>query len=320
MGTSGGSTLPGLRSRSVANVFRMTATPVLEIVSLTGHLGAEVRGVDLASLDDTTFALVEDALVEHEVLFFRGAQLTDEQHLALGARFGALNIFPMARLLGATKPGVGAIVDGPDNPPVADEWHTDVTWITTPPDVAVLRSVVVPERGGDTIWASMTAAYDALSPAMQRLVCGLRVRHDNTSFIRGMLQKRPELDVPGGVPDRLRAEYPAVEHPLVRTHPVSGRRALYLGGAFMRGIVGMHQAESDALLGFLQQHAANEQFQCRWRWQVGDVAIWDERSTNHRAAGDNFPYRREIRRVECGGAVPVFDPDAVPRPRSLVSG
>lgn len=298
----------------------MTATSVPELVSLTGHLGAEVRGVDLATLDDATFVLVEDALVEHEVLFFRGAHLTDDQQLALGARFGALNIFPMARLLGATKPGLGAIVDGPDNPPVADEWHTDVTWIPTPPDVAVLRSVVVPERGGDTIWASMTAAYDALSPTMQQLVCGLRVRHDNTSFIGGMLQKRPELDVPGGVPDRLRAEYPPVEHPLVRTHPMSGRRSLFLGGRFMRGIVGMYQGESDALLGFLQQHAANEQFQCRWHWQVGDVAIWDERSTNHRAAGDNFPYCREIRRVECGGAVPTFDPDAVPRPRPLVSG
>jgi taurine dioxygenase len=289
----------------------MAGSNLIDLTLLTRHIGAVVHGVDLGTVDDSTFAALQQALVEHEVLFFPAAHLSDADQLALGARFGELNIFPMSKVLGQTKPGIGAIVDGPDNPPVADQWHTDVTWIATPPDVAILRSVVTPERGGDTLWASMTAAYDALSPVMQEMVCGLRVRHDNTSFISGMLKKRPELDVPGGVPDRLRAEYPAVEHPLVRTHPVSGRRALYLGGGFMRGIVGMTPEESDALLGYLQRHATNEQFQCRRRWQVGDVAIWDERSTNHRAAGDNFPYHREIRRVECGAGVPTFDPDAV---------
>lgn len=277
----------------------------LELVPVGGLLGAEVRGVDLRRMDDATFAGVHDALVAEQVIFFRDVHLTDEEQLALGARFGELAIFPFAKLRGATEPTVGAIVDGPDSRPVADEWHTDVTWIATPPDVAVLRSVVAPARGGDTLWASMTAAYDALSPAMRALVDPLRVRHDNTSFIEGMLVKHPGLDVPGGIPDQLRAQYPPVVHPLVRTHPVSGRKALFLGGRFMRGIVGMHQDESDALLGFLQQHAADERFQCRWRWTPGDVAIWDERSTNHRSAGDHFPQVREIRRVECGGAVPV---------------
>ena len=295
----------------------MTASTLtsIEIVPVSGCLGAEIRGVDVRSLDDATFAAVERALVEYEVIFFRGVHLTDEEQLALGARFGSLNVFPMSKLLGVTEPGVGAIVDSPENPPVADEWHTDVTWIATPPNVAILRAVVVPARGGDTLWASMTAAYDALSPTMQVLVSQLRVRHDNTSFIRGMLAKRPELDVAGGLPERLRTEYPAVEHPLVRTHPISGRRALYLGGGFMRGIVDMLPDESDALLGFVQHHAANERFQCRWRWSVGDVAVWDERSTNHRSAGDHFPQHREIRRVECGAATPLFDPSAIAWPR-----
>ena len=291
-----------------------TADPsrlTLDVVPISGCLGAEIRGIDVRNLDEATFAAIECALVEYEVIFVRGVHFTDEEQLTFGSRFGSLNIFPMSKLLGATKPGVGAIVDGPDNPPVADEWHTDVTWIATPPDVAVLRAMVVPTRGGDTLWASMTAAYDALSPTMQTLVSGLRVRHDNSSFIRGMLVKRPELDVPGGLPERLRAAYPPVEHPLVRTHPISGRRVLFLGGGFMRGIVGMNPDESDALLGFLRPHAANEQFQCRWRWTVGDIAIWDERSTNHRSAGDHFPQRREIRRVECGAGVPTFDPDAI---------
>lgn len=314
MGTSGALTLPGpardgwLACRAMA----------LELVPVGGYLGAEVRGVDLGRADAAVAAAVEEALVEHEVLFFRGAHLNDEQQLAFAHLLGEPHIFPMSRLLGATQPGVGAIVDGPDSPPVADGWHTDVTWIATPPDYAILRSVVVPERGGDTLWASMTAAYDALSPTMQRLVSGLTVRHDNSSFIRGMLAKRPELDVPGGLPDRLREEYPAVEHPLVRTHPVTGRRALYLGGGFMRGVVGMHQDESDALLSFLERHATDPRYVCRWHWEVGDVAMWDERSTNHRAAGDNFPFVREIRRCEVGGSRPVFEPGAVARPRATV--
>jgi taurine dioxygenase len=156
----------------------------------------------------------------------------------------------------------------------------------------------------------MTAAYDALTPTMQALVQGLTVRHDNSAFIRGMLAKLPHLDVPGGLPDQLRAAYPPVEHPLVRTHPESGRQALFLGGDFMRQVVGLHPDESDALLGFLRRHSVDARYVCRWRWRPGDVAIWDERSTNHRSAGDHFPQHREVRRCEIGGARPVFDPSS----------
>jgi taurine dioxygenase len=276
-----------------------------DVVPVSGHLGAELRGVDLRTLDDATAAAVEAAVIEHQVVFVRDADLTDDEQLAFAARLGEPMLFPFARVMGATVPTIGVIADGPDNPNVTDDWHTDVTWIATPPDYAVLRATVVPERGGDTLWASTSAAYDALSPAMQRLLDGLRVHHDNTSFIAGMLAKNPHLDVPGGVADRLRAEYPPVTHPLVRTHPVSGRRALYLGGRFMHGIVGMRPDESAALLGFLERHATDARFVCRRPWQPGDVAIWDERTTLHRSAGDHFPQRREIRRVEVGGSVPV---------------
>lgn len=282
----------------------------IEVIPVSGHLGAELRGVDLRSMDDATAAAFEEALVEHEVVFVRDAQLDDAAQLTFAARLGEPMLFPFARLMGATAPSVGAIVDGPQSPPVADGWHTDATWLAEPPQYAVLRCVTPAARGGDTLWASMTAAYDALSPTMQTFVDGLTVRHDNTSFISGMLEKRPELDVPGGVPDRLRAEYPPVEHPLVRTHPVTGRRALFLGGGFMRGVVGMHPDESAALLGFLERHATDARFVCRWRWAAGDVAIWDERSTNHRAAGDNFPHVREVRRCEVAGTRPYFDPTA----------
>ena len=286
----------------------------IQIVPVAGALGAEIRGVDLRVLDETTFDIVHRALVEHEVVFFRDVHLTDDEHLALGGRFGTVNIFPTAKLRGATAPTLQVIVDGPDSRPVADYWHTDVTWIATPPDIAILRPTVIPARGGDTLWASMTTAFDALSPTMQTMLRGLTVRHDNTSFIRGMLEKLPEQNVPGGLADLLRANYPPVEHPLVRTHPVSGRQVLYLGGDFMRGIVGMHPDESDALLTFLRNHMADARFVCRWRWQPGDVAIWDERSTNHRSAGDHWPQHREVRRCELGAAVPTYDPHAIAWP------
>ena len=289
----------------------------IQIVPVAGALGAEIRGVDLRVLDETIFDIVHRALVEHEVVFFRDVHLTDDEHLALGGRFGTVNIFPTAKLRGATAPTLQVIVDGPDSKPVADYWHTDVTWIATPPDIAILRPTVIPARGGDTLWASMTTAFDALSPTMQTMLRGLTVRHDNTSFIRGMLEKLPEQDVPGGLPDLLRANYPPVEHPLVRTHPVSGRQVLYLGGDFMRGIVGMHPDESDALLTFLRNHMADARFVCRWRWHLGDVAIWDERSTNHRSAGDHWPQRREVRRCELGAAVPTYDPHAIAWPRAV---
>jgi taurine dioxygenase len=289
------------------------AGELMEVVAVSGALGAELRGVDLRNLDDTAFAVVRRALVEHE------AFLTDEEHLALGARFGTINIFPMSKLLGVTEPKLQVIIDGPDSRPAADDWHTDVTWIATPPDISILRATVIPERGGDTLWSSTTAAYEALSPTTQAFVQGLMVRHDNTAFIRGMLSKMPHLDVPGGLPDQLRAAYPPVEHPLVRTHPESGRQALFLGGDFMRSVVGLQPHESDALLGFLRRHSADARYVCRWRWRAGDVAIWDERSTNHRSAGDHFPQNREVRRCETGGERPVFDATAIGWPRAFAS-
>jgi taurine dioxygenase len=166
----------------------------------------------------------------------------------------------------------------------------------------------VPERGGDTLWASMTTAYDSLSPTMQRLVAGLEVVHDNESFIDGLLRKAP-AEGAAVLAERLRSAYPPVTHPLVRTHPDTGRRVLFLGGQFMRRIVGMSEAESRTLLEFLVRHVEDPRFHCRWRWQPGDVAIWDERSTNHRNAADYFPQARCVRRIEVAGDQPFFDPD-----------
>jgi taurine dioxygenase len=284
----------------------------LDVRPVAGALGAEIYGVDLRGLDQSTFASVQNLLHHYEVLFFPGAQLNDDEQLRLASRFGELRVSPLARLMGATQPQCNYINDGPDSPPEADEWHTDVTWTAEPPNYALLSAQVVPARGGDTLWASMTAAYEALSPVMRGLVDNLRVVHDNESFIGGLLRKLPDSEQSRSFADALRAGYPAVTHPLVRTHPETGRQALYLGGAFMRRIEGMHQREGDCLIDFLSRHIENAALQCRWRWHEGDLAIWDERSTNHRSAGDHFPQVRSIRRVEVGGARPYHRAAAEP--------
>ena len=150
----------------------------------------------------------------------------------------------------------------------------------------------------------MTTAYEALSPVMRRMIDDLEVVHDNSEFIRAMLRKMPDGPQAQALAESLRTAFPPVKHPLVRTHPVTGRQALFVAGGFMRYVDGMREPESDALLGFLRRHIENAALQCRWRWTPGDLAIWDERSTNHRSAADHFPQERSIRRVEVAGERP----------------
>jgi taurine dioxygenase len=279
----------------------------VEVEAVSGALGGEVHGVDLRSLRDDQMAEVLDALHHYEVIFFRGANLTAEEHMDVAAAFGQIEIFPLSRLNGATQPTFQIITDGPDSPSLADHWHTDVTYVATPPKYALLHAVEMPARGGDTLWASMTAAYEALSPTMQRMLAGLEIVHDCQSFVAGMRTKGGGAAM-DELATRMLEAYPPVTHPLIRTHPDTGRRALFLGGDFMRRVEGMHEAESRAVLDMLARHIDNPRFHCRWRWQPGDLAIWDERCTNHRSAGDYFPQVRSIRRVEIAGDRPFFDP------------
>ncbi len=248
----------------------------IEISALTTAIGAEIRGVDLRTCDEATFADVRDALHEYQVVFVRGAHLDADDHLAVARRFGVPSIFPIARLQGATEPSLQVISDGPDSPPTAEMWHTDVTWISTPPRYALLCGEVIPDAGGDTLWASMTAAHDALSPTMQNMLAGLEVEHTTDSFVESILCAATTAT--GAGPRRSpRATYPrTVVHPLIRTHPENGRRILFIGGPSMHRIKGMRRDESDALLGFLRNYVTDERFQCRWRWSPGDLAIWDE--------------------------------------------
>lgn len=275
----------------------VTATPI------SGALGARLDDVDLRHLDDDEFSEIHDLLHQHEVLFFPGVNLSADEHMALARRFGQPSVFPSARIRGATEPSFQMITDEPGNALGADAWHTDVTWTATPPRYALLHAEVVPQRGGDTLWASTTAAFEALHPAMQQMLTELEVVHDSDYFLAETTKKMPADRFPE-FSRQIRDGYPPVTHPLVRTVAETGRRALFSGGPFMKRVVGMSALESDTVLDFVRRHVAEEQFQCRWRWSPGDLAIWDERSTNHRNAADYAGQARSIRRCEIDGDRP----------------
>ncbi len=279
----------------------MTVTPV------AGALGVEIGGVDLRD-PDLDFDAVHAALLEHEVIFFREVGLSEEEHFELGRRFGTPSIFPVARIMGATEASTTVIEDGPDSANAADEWHTDVTWTAEPPAYALLHMDLAPERGGDTLWASATRAYETLSPAMQEFLCGLTVVHDPEGFIRGVYKKAG--DSAEEIASALRSDYGPVEHPMIRTHPETGKRAILYAERFISHIKDLTPAESDAVLAFVGRHVTDSSLHCRWRWTEGDLAIWDERSTLHRAAADHHPQRRRVRRIEIDGDRPYFDPSA----------
>jgi taurine dioxygenase len=284
----------------MATTLTPTVTPV------TGAIGAVIDGVDLTRpLDDATAAVVRNALHEHSVIFFHDQDLDEEQQIAFASSFGTVAPYALTKMLGQARL-TSTIEDTADSPPDADGWHTDVSWVAEPPAYAVLNAKVIPARGGDTMWSSLFAAYDALSPVMQRLCEQLTVRHHSgADFFT-----RIERTVGRETAEQVAREFPPVEHPLVRSHPVTGRRALWVSGRFMDQIVGMHRSESDALLGYLTRHIEDPNFCVRWHWTEGDVAVWDEASTNHRALSDHYPAHRVMRRCTVDGTRPFFDSTA----------
>jgi taurine dioxygenase len=276
----------------------------VEIVRLTGAIGAEVKGVDLrAPLDAATVATLRVALLHHLVLFFREQELTPGQQLVFAAQFGT-PVLPMGGEppSGADiAPYFNVLEDMPDNPPKADFWHTDVAFLRQPPDIAVLCMEETPPIGGDTSWLSLYALYEELSLAMQELVSQLDLDlHLGQPFRRAVTTTSGEEEY-----RRIAATVPVMRHPLVRIHPETGRRALYMCGAFMEGISGMAPDESAALLDFLRSKLANPNLAVRWRWQRHDVVMWDERCTNHRANSDHGGDYRRVRRCLVGCSVPV---------------
>ncbi len=273
----------------------------IDIVPINGFIGAEIRGADLARLDDAMFRELHDALVKYEVIVLRRQDITLEQQMAFGARFGELSVHPFSPNL-EDKPEVIVLDYSADHPAArTDIWHADETFRANPPMATMLRARAVPDRGGDTCFASMTAAYRGLSERMQRHIHGLEALHDFKPF-RSLFNDTPEHR------RKLRQiedEFPNPWHPVVRVHPVSGRRAIYVNPQFTLRIRGLKEDESRAILDFLYAQASVPEYQLRVKWEVDTVVMWDNRSVQHYAPHDYYPQRRTMERVTITGDVPV---------------
>ena len=265
----------------------------IQVEPLTNVIGAEVRGVDLSKpLDGITRQEIHDAWMEHLVLFFRDQDLDIESHKAFARQFGELHIHPVLQpLKDEGHPEIVILVSSADMPYVAERWHSDVTFESTPPTGSILRALEIPEVGGDTIWASMYAAYEALSDSMQRIVSGLEAVHD-PKYFRGIAAKQNN-DAFEDKPDTV--------HPVIRTHPVTGRKGIFVNETFTSHIVGMKPKESQVILGYLYHHLTQPDFTCRFRWQKGSVAMWDNRCTQHVVMTDNIAPRRLLHRATLVG-------------------
>jgi len=272
----------------------------IRVRPLNGFIGAEIEGVDLRQpLTREQFQVVHDAFVRYEVIVMRGQDITVDQQMAFGALFGELSIHPFSPNL-ADKPEVIILDYSKDNPPaLTDIWHVDETFREAPPMATLLRAKVVPETGGDTLFASMSAAYRGLSERMKQHVHGLEALHDFKPW-------RPLF----GHKDRakLRAledEFPNPWHPVVRVHPVSGRRVLYVNQQFCVRIKDLKPDESDALLAFLYRQATIPEYQLRVKWEPDMLVMWDNRSVQHYAVHDYYPARRTMERVTVKGDRPI---------------
>lgn len=274
----------------------------IKIQALGPYIGAEVSELDLSrTLSDAQFEQLYHGLIRHQVLFLRNQPLTPQQQRQLAARFGDLHIHPVY----PHAPGVEEVIvldTHNDNPPDNDTWHTDVTFIETPPAGAILAAKQLPESGGDTLWASGIAAYEALSEPLKVLLSGLQAEHDFKKSFQKFKYRGSEEEHQRW--QQAVAKNPPLLHPVIRTHPVSGKKALFVNEGFTTRIVGLKEKESEALLNFLFAHITKPEFQVRWRWQVGDVAIWDNRVTQHYANADYLPARRIMHRATILGDKP----------------
>ncbi len=265
-----------------------------DVQPISGALGAEVHGVDLAEdLDDDTFGAVHQTLLDHGVIFFRDQDITPAQQLALAKRWGSLHLHPHIPSL-PDHPGIMEIVkDVDDVHTLGGKWHTDQMFTATPTRATMLYAKEVPPAGGDTLFANLYLAYDALSDGMKEMIGGLRtvnVYNKKKGRAAAMQVTNPDEEAP-----------PAV-HPLVRPHNETGRNALYLCyNDITRRFDGMTDEESRPLLDYLVDHATRPEFTCRFRWAPGSLALWDNRCVLHLAVNDYHGYRRVMHRITIQG-------------------
>ncbi|WIW90624.1 TauD/TfdA family dioxygenase (plasmid) [Sphingobium sp. V4] len=274
----------------------------LDIVPVAGRIGAEIRGIALGGdLDDATLAAIRDALLRHKVIFFRDQhQLDDAAQEAFAERFGK----PIAHPTVPVVPGSKYLLElDSKEGRAASSWHTDVTFVPAYPEASILRALVIPQAGGDTLWANTVTAYEELPEQLRQLADTLWAVHTNLYDYATI-----HTDANDEAIRRHREVFASTvyetEHPLVRVHPETGERSLLLGH-FFKQFTGLSQADSQRLFAIFQEHVIKPENTVRWRWQPGDVAIWDNRATQHRAIADFGVQHRQLRRATIAGTVPV---------------
>jgi taurine dioxygenase len=280
---------------------RVTVEPV------AGACGAIVGGVDLAGdLDDDVIAEMRRAILDHQVLFFRGQRLTPDQQVAFSRRFGPFSPVPFIEPT-TEHPEVIAVVREASERQrytFGSLWHSDFSFLPEPPFASILHALEVPPYGGDTIWANQQLAYESLSHGMQALLTGLRGVHSAVNAYSSKMQALH--DTFAGMTVHTSDDAERVEHhPVVRVHPETERPALFANAQYTIGLVGFAPSESKPLLDFLFEHSVQPAFTCRWRWEVGDVAMWDNRSVQHMAMADFTGHRRFMHRTTVAGDRPL---------------
>ncbi|MEM7413806.1 MAG: TauD/TfdA family dioxygenase [Myxococcota bacterium] len=266
-----------------------------EIRPLTAAIGAEILGVDLRSLDDAGLAELRKLWLDYKVLFFRDQDLTIEEHIAFGRRFGELERHPFAPDL-PEHPEIVHIVSTKEQPYAANMWHSDVTWRKAPSLGSILRGRVIPPVGGDTCFANAVLAYERLQPEWKQRIEGLTASHD---YMRVFGRR-----VPPEKQAAMREKYPVVHHPVVRTHPETGEKGIYTNGSFVTHVDDVAPEESQAILDHLERAIMSPNVQCRFRWEKDSIAMWDNRCTQHFATNDFWPEERRMERVTIVGDVP----------------
>jgi len=277
----------------------------IDVRPIAGALGAEIGGVNMAEpMGNQVFQELHDALMEHHVVFLRDQDVTPAEHVAFARQFGTLHIHPYSPNL-PDQPEVLILKSSKANRSSASAWHSDVTFQEEPPMGSILLAREVPEYGGDTMWANMYLAYESLSDRMKQYLDGMTAL--NTAG-RAAFEKAYDKQVSDGRKQEIQADRNTLapaEHPVVRTHPVTGRKALYVNSIFTQKLVGVSGKESKAVLAFLFDHLKRPEFTCRFRWQKGSVAFWDNRCTQHFAIADYGDATREMHRVTVNGDRPV---------------
>ncbi|WP_166415521.1 TauD/TfdA dioxygenase family protein [Cochlodiniinecator piscidefendens] len=269
----------------------------MDIRPLTGGLGAEIFGADIR--DGAQFEAIHEAFAKHSVIVLRGQSVSPDEHLEFARRFGPININRFFKPVHGYPEIAMVLKEKDQKDAVGEGWHTDHSYDQIPAMGSILSALEMPPYGGDTLFVSMGAAYDALSPVMREFLGGLWAVH-SSRHVFGVTTLDSEAAKSGRLSNASAATQDA-RHPLVITHPLSGRRGLFVNPVFTTHIEGLNAEESAAILEFLYEHCKQPEFQCRIHWQAGDVTVWDNRATWHKAINDYHGFRRLMHRITVEG-------------------